>query len=145
MKKLALAATIAFSAFSGAALAESMTVYKSPTCGCCTEWIKIMEKKGHDVKIKHPFNLKGTKEDLGVPMQLESCHTTVIDGYLFEGHIPEQDILAFLANPPEGALGLAVPGMPQMSPGMAPRSKAYSGFKVIGFDKAGRLTLVNKY
>lgn len=145
MKALAFAATLAFSAFSGAAVAESMTVYKSSTCGCCAEWIEIMEAKGHDIKVKHPFNLAGTKRDLGVPKQLESCHTTIIDGYVFEGHIPEVDILAFLANPPANAMGLAVPGMPQLSPGMAPRGKAYDGFKVIGFDKSGKFTLVNQY
>ena len=129
----------------GTAAAESITVYKSPTCGCCAEWVKIMESKGHDVKVKQPFNLQRAKDDLGVPRQLASCHTAVINGYLFEGHIPEQDIVRFLANPPAGAKGLAVPGMPQMSPGMAPPGKRYSGFKVIGFDVNGKFSLVNKY
>lgn len=125
--------------------AESITVYKSPTCGCCTEWIKIMESKGHQVKVEHPFNLQATKDKLGVPKQLGSCHTAVIDGYLFEGHIPERDILRFLASPPAGAKGLAVPGMPQLSPGMAAPGKKYSGFKVIGFDVNGKFSLVNEY
>ena len=136
---------LALSFFVGAVAAESITVYKSPTCGCCTEWVKIMESKGHDVKVEHPFNLQATKADLGVPKRLGSCHTAVIDGYLFEGHIPEQDIVRFLAKPPAGAKGLAVPGMPQISPGMAPPGKAYSGFKVIGFDDNGKLSLVNQY
>jgi len=125
--------------------AESITVYKSPTCGCCSEWIKIMESKGHKVKVEHPFNLQGVKNNLGVPMQVNSCHTAVINGYLFEGHVPEQDILAFLSSPPAGAKGLAVPGMPQMSPGMAPSGKKYSGFRVIGFDANGKFSLVNQY
>jgi hypothetical protein len=125
--------------------AESITVYKSPTCGCCAEWIKIMESKGHKVKVEHPFNLQGEKNNLGVPKQVNSCHTAVINGYLFEGHVPEQDILAFLASPPAGAKGLAVPGMPQMSPGMAPAGKKYSGFRVIGFDANGKFSLVNQY
>ena len=125
--------------------AESITVYKSPTCGCCAEWIKIMESKGHKVKVEHPFNLQGVKNNLGIPRQVNSCHTAVINGYLFEGHVPEQDILAFLASPPAGAKGLAVPGMPQMSPGMAPPGKGYSGFRVIGFDVNGKFSLVNQY
>ena len=136
---------LALSFLASTAAAESITVYKSPTCGCCTEWIKIMESKGHDVKVEEPFNLQSAKDDLGIPRQLASCHTAVINGYLFEGHIPEQDIVQFLANPPAGAKGLAVPGMPQMSPGMAPKGKRYSGFKVIGFDVNGKFSLVNEY
>jgi hypothetical protein len=136
---------LVLSFLAGTAAAESITVYKSPTCGCCVEWIKIMESKGHEVKVEHPFNLQGTKNNLGIPKQVGSCHTAVINGYLFEGHIPEQDILRFLANPPVGAKGLAVPGMPQMSPGMAPPGKGYSGFRVIGFDVNGKFSLVNQY
>ncbi len=136
---------LALSFLVGTATAESITVYKSPTCGCCTEWVKIMESKGHDVKVKQPFNLQRAKDDLGVPRQLASCHTAVINGYLFEGHIPEQDIVRFLENPPAGAKGLSVPGMPQMSPGMVQAGKGYSGFKVIGFDVNGKLSLVNQY
>jgi len=136
---------LALSFLAGIVAAESITVYKSSTCGCCAEWIKIMESKGHDVEVKHPFNLQGAKDDLGVPRQLRSCHTAVINGYLFEGHIPEQDILRFLANPPADAKGLAVPGMPGMSPGMAPQGQAYSGFRVIGFDVNGKFSLVNQY
>lgn len=129
----------------GTVSAESITVYKSASCGCCAEWVKIMESKGHDVTIKHPFNLQRTKDELGVPKQLGSCHTAVINGYLFEGHIPENDILTFLANPPADALGLAVPGMPGNSPGMARKGQSYNGFNVIGFTKSGEFSLVNKY
>lgn len=125
--------------------AENITVYKSRTCGCCNEWIKIMESKGHSVDAKHPMNLERTKENLGVPKQLGSCHTAVINGYVFEGHIPEADILAFLDNPPEGAKGLATPGMPAMSPGMAPEGAEYKDFKVIGFDEQGKFFLFNEY
>ena len=136
---------LALSFFAGTVAAESITVYKSPTCGCCTAWVKIMESKGHDVKVEHPFNLQATKADLGVPKQLSSCHTAVIDGYVFEGHVPEQDIVRFLENPPTGAKGLAVPGMPPMSPGMASPGQPHSGFDVIGFDDNGKLSLVKQY
>ena len=125
--------------------AESITVYKSPTCGCCAEWIKIMESKGHKVKVEHPFNLQGVKNNLGVPKQVNSCHTAVINGYLFEGHIPEQDILAFLASPPAGAKGLAVPGMPPGSPGMEVAGGTVAAYDVIAFDKAGNSEVFASY
>lgn len=127
------------------ALAENITVYKSPTCGCCSEWVKIMEKAGHEVEIHHHDNLQPVKGELGVPTQLGSCHTAVINDYLFEGHIPEEDIISFLENPPEGAKGLAVPGMPARSPGMARPGQSYKDFNVILFDENNRLSLYRKY
>lgn len=125
--------------------AETMTVYKSPTCGCCTEWVEIMEKAGHTVNIMHPTNLQGVKAELGVPRQLGSCHTSLIRGYVFEGHVPEADILAFLENPPEGSRGLAVPGMPGRSPGMARPGQSYADFNVIEFNDSYELKLYNRY
>jgi hypothetical protein len=127
------------------AFAEAITVYKSSTCGCCQEWVGLMESAGHSVTVEHPFSLEKTKQKLGVPKALGSCHTAVINGYLFEGHIPEVDIAAFLAHPPAGARGLAVPGMPANSPGMAAPGRAYQGFKVIGFDDMGHYSLVRQY
>ena len=57
------------------------------------------------------------KAGAGVPLQLQSCHTTLIGEYVFEGHIPADVIVRFLAEKPN-AKGLAVPGMPIGSPGM---------------------------
>jgi hypothetical protein len=67
----------------------------------------------------HPDQLSELKRDLGIPVRYGSCHTGVSkDGYLFEGHVPARYIQQFLANPPDGALGLTVPAMPVGSPGM---------------------------
>jgi hypothetical protein len=140
--RLLLIASIQIFAF---AFAESITVYKSPTCGCCSEWVKIMEKSGHDVTIYHSDDLQPIKSDLGVPSQLGSCHTAVINDYVFEGHIPEEDILNFLANPPEGITGLAVPGMPARSPGMARFGQSFKNFNVVAFDDRNQLSLYRKY
>src|SRR3546814_4862906 len=54
----------------------------------------------------------------GVPQQLSSCHTAVIDGLVFEGHVPIADMKRLLAQRPRGVAGLAVSGMPIGSPGM---------------------------
>jgi len=129
----------------GSVSAEEITLYKSEFCGCCVKWIEIMEKAGHEVTVNHPSDLQGTKQKLGVPETLLSCHTAVIDDYVFEGHVPEQDILNFLASPPSEALGLAVPGMPAMSPGMAPKGQLYKDFPVVIFDKFGNMNLFNRY
>jgi len=97
----------------------TLNVYKEPTCGCCEGWIAHMGENGYSSIIHHPQNIGIVKAELGLRPEWVSCHTAVNeDGYVFEGHIPEKFIDQFLAAPPAGALGLAVPGMPIGGPGM---------------------------
>lgn len=99
--------------------AEQLIVYKSPKCGCCKKWIDHLEDSGFDTQYKHPKDLGAVKERFQVAQAIRSCHTAVSkQGFVFEGHIPARYIQQFLANPPEGAFGLAVPAMPVGSPGM---------------------------
>jgi len=94
-------------------------VYKSPTCGCCGEWIEHLNNSGFTTAAHHPDDLALLKEQKGVGAEYQSCHTAVSQqGYVFEGHVPASVMEEFLAAPPEGAIGLAVPGMPVGSPGM---------------------------
>jgi hypothetical protein len=99
---------------------SSLTVYKTPTCGCCGKWVDYMEKAGFNVSVQELRDLSAIKRDAGVPVTHQSCHTAIadVDGYVFEGHIPAKFVRAFLANPPEDARGLVVPAMPLGSPGM---------------------------
>lgn len=99
------------------ALAADVTVYKSPTCGCCTGWVKHMEKNGFKVKTHDVEDVTPYKQRYGVSPSLASCHTAVVDGYVIEGHVPAGDIRRLLKERPKIA-GLAVPGMPASSPGM---------------------------
>ncbi len=97
----------------------TLNVYKEVTCACCVGWIEHMDEHGYQSTIIHPTDLNRVKLDLGLRPRFHSCHTAVTaSGYIFEGHIPEKYIDKFLANPPENALGLAVPGMPIGGPGM---------------------------
>lgn len=96
-----------------------LMVYKSPTCGCCKEWISHIERAGFTTETRHPANLERFKDQHGIATNLRSCHTAVSPGgYVFEGHIPARYIQQFLDNPPADAIGLSVPGMPVGSPGM---------------------------
>jgi hypothetical protein len=96
-----------------------LDVYKSETCGCCAVWIDLVEEQNFDTTIHHPTDLGAEKQRLGVAPQYQSCHTAVSpEGYVFEGHVPAKFMQKFLAEKPEGAIGLAVPGMPLGSPGM---------------------------
>lgn len=98
----------------------AMTVYKTPTCGCCGKWVDHIEDAGYEVAVKEMDNLSAIKRSSGIAPTHQSCHTAVADegGYVFEGHVPAKYITQFLQDPPAGARGLVVPAMPVGSPGM---------------------------
>lgn len=97
----------------------TLDVHKSRTCQCCQQWVQHMEETGFETQTHHPADLNQVKNDYGIAPEYQSCHTAVTsDGYVFEGHIPARIVRQFLENPPEGAIGLSVPGMPAGSPGM---------------------------
>ena len=95
----------------------TVTVYKSPTCGCCSAWADHLRENGFPVETVDVDDLQAVKAEYGIPPGLQSCHTAVVDGYVVEGHVPADDVKRLLAEHPEAA-GLAVPGMPVGSPGM---------------------------
>jgi hypothetical protein len=98
---------------------QTMTVYKSPSCGCCGDWIEHIENAGSKVIVEHPNDLSALKDKLNIGAQYRSCHTAVTkQGYVFEGHVPARYIQQFLTNPVADSIGLSVPGMPVGSPGM---------------------------
>jgi len=111
-----------------------MTVYKSPTCGCCKEWIKYVETNGFSCKVIERDDLAPIKRQLGVPRNMESCHTAIVGRYLVEGHVPADLIKEVLAKQP-AILGLAVPGMVVGSPGM--ETGPAQPYKVMAFTKDG--------
>ncbi len=102
-----------------------VTVYKSPTCGCCSKWVEHLESNGFVVEAKNSNKLDSIKRELGIEPQFQSCHTAKIGNYVVEGHVPAADIKKMLAEKPD-IDGLAVPGMPMGSPGMeGPRKDNY--------------------
>ena len=99
-----------------AVTAQSIEVFKSPTCGCCGDWVKHLQASGFAVTVRDVGNASA-RARLGIPARLGSCHTAAIGGYAIEGHVPVREIKRLLAEKP-AAKGLAVPGMPIGSPGM---------------------------
>ena len=100
-----------------AALVSEITVFRSPTCGCCGKWIEHAEAAGFQVKDEITEDMSAIKQQYGVPQSLTSCHTTIVGDYVVEGHIPAEDVQRLLTEKPDVA-GIAVPGMPIGSPGM---------------------------
>lgn len=102
---------------SRAQVAPAVEVYKSPTCGCCADWIKHLQANGFaNITVFDAGNAK-KRAEVGMSLRYGSCHTALIDGYVIEGHVPAREIKRLLKERPK-ALGLAVPGMPLGSPGM---------------------------
>ena len=95
----------------------AVTVYKSPTCGCCASWVDHLRENGFTVDVQDVDDLQTVKAEHGIPAALQSCHTAIVDGYVVEGHVPAGDVKRLLVERPDAA-GLAVPGMPVGSPGM---------------------------
>lgn len=100
-----------------AAPAPVIEVYKSASCGCCSEWVKHLQDNGFAVKARNVDNPSDYRDKFGMPQALGSCHTGMVQGYAIEGHVPAADIKRLLADKPK-AIGLAVPSMPMGSPGM---------------------------
>ncbi|MGH8030292.1 MAG: DUF411 domain-containing protein [Arenimonas sp.] len=92
-------------------------VHKSPTCGCCGQWVEHLRKAGFTVQVDDTGDLAAIKERVGVPAAKGSCHTAEVAGYFVEGHVPADDIRRLLKEKP-AARGLTAPGMPMGSPGM---------------------------
>ncbi len=91
-------------------------VWKSPTCGCCRDWVTHLQAHGFQVRV-HDIGNTAARARLKIPLALGSCHTASVGRYAIEGHVPARDVQRLLRERPD-AIGLAVPGMPVGSPGM---------------------------
>lgn len=113
--------------------AETITVWASPDCGCCTGWISYMRGKGYRVVVNNVGDPVPIKISLGIPRALHSCHTAKIGNYIVEGPVPVAAVAKLLEERPE-LKGIALPGMPEGSPGMPGVSGVY---RVFGFSANG--------
>jgi hypothetical protein len=118
-----------------AQMPPAVTVYKSPTCGCCAKWVEHVRKAGFAVTVKDVPNVGEVKSANGVPVDLASCHTALVGGYVVEGHVPA-DVMQKLLKEKPAVAGIAVAGMPVGSPGMeGSHSERYD---VVAFEKGGK-------
>ena len=114
-----------------------LTVYKDAGCGCCSLWVKHMESNGFTASVSDSPDMPAVKAKHGVPASLRSCHTSIVDGYVIEGHVPAAYVRRLLKERPAIA-GIGVPGMPIGSPGMEMAGVKPQSFDVFSFDRTGR-------
>jgi len=118
-----------------AQMLPAVTVYKSPTCGCCAKWVEHVRKAGFAVTVKDVPNVGEVKSASGVPPELASCHTALVGGYVVEGHVPADVVQKLLKENP-AVVGMAVAGMPMGSPGM--EGSYTDRYNVVAFEKSGK-------
>lgn len=114
---LASAALMAASSLAHASGA-AIIVYQDPNCGCCTGWVEHMRESGFGITAIKTADMASVKQKLGVPSQLGSCHTGVVEatGQVVEGHVPANAVKKLLAD--SSVKGVSAPGMPLNAPGM---------------------------
>ncbi|HLU26696.1 MAG TPA: DUF411 domain-containing protein [Longimicrobiales bacterium] len=96
---------------------DVITVYMSPTCGCCGKWVEHLRNAGFQVSVTEVMDVRPVKSRYGIAPEHWSCHTATVGDYVIEGHVPAADIARMLTDKPQ-IRGIAVPGMPIGSPGM---------------------------
>ena len=116
----------------------ALVTYKDPNCGCCHKWVEYMRAKGYRVTA-NDLDIAPIKKKYGIAANLQSCHTTIVDGLIIEGHVPETDMVRLLRDRPSGVVGLTIPGMPASAPGMD--LTPFQPYTVLAFDKAGKTTV----
>ena len=122
----------------------AITVYKSASCGCCAKWVDHLKANGFTPAVHDDENMDAIKDEMGVPAGVRSCHTALLGRYLVEGHVPAADLRRLLAEKPAVA-GLAAPGMPGGSPGMAVPGAPHEPFEVLAFTRDGKTTVFARH
>lgn len=126
-----------------ATLSSEMSIYRSPTCGCCEKWLEHVKSHHFIVKDIISDDMQAIKKRFGIPDKLASCHTAIVGGYVIEGHVPATDIEKLLHDKPN-IIGLSAPGMPMGSPGME-MGNQQDYYETVTFDKAGNVTTFTKH
>lgn len=144
--RLLLRRTLPIALFAALALnaaPPAIQVYKTKTCGCCGKWVEHLKANGFNATVTDVPSTAEYRQKYGVPDQLASCHTAVVNGYTVEGHVPAADIHKLLKSRP-AAKGIAVPAMPIGSPGMEQGDRR-APYSVLLFDAKGKISEFTKY
>tara|TARA_X000001036_G_scaffold378558_1_gene368960 strand:+ start:374 stop:856 length:483 start_codon:yes stop_codon:yes gene_type:complete len=96
---------------------QIIEVFKTPSCGCCYGYVLFLEEEKFKVKQTDMRSLHAIKQKYNIPVEMQSCHTTIMGKYFIEGHVPIEAINKLLKEQPD-IDGIALPGMPVGTPGM---------------------------
>jgi hypothetical protein len=126
------------------ATGPAMTIYRSASCGCCTQWGEHIAAAGFLINDHVREDMDRVKQAYGIAPDQASCHTAIVQGYVIEGHVPASSIQRLLAERPD-IRGLAVPEMPIGSPGMEVKGRTADPFAVMAIGHDGSTTVFERY
>ncbi len=121
LKQITIALLLGLASIAATQAATMVTVYKSPTCGCCEKYVDYLRDNGFVVEANNETDMSAIKKRYGMA-SVASCHTALVNGYVVEGHVPVAAIRKLLKEKP-AIVGISAPGMPQNSPGMGEMKK----------------------
>lgn len=125
---------------------RDFVMWHNPGCGCCLQWGKRVEAAfKRKLPVIEAADLAAIKRARGVPEDLQSCHTSLIHGYVIEGHVPPADIARLVKSRSRIVRGLAVPGMPAGSPGMDVGHDHKEPYQVLAFGQGGKRSVFASY
>jgi hypothetical protein len=97
-----------------------IVTYRDPGCGCCEGWVAAARKARYSVEM-HELERSVRMRRFGLTDATAGCHTSLVGGYIVEGHVPLEQVGRLLRERPH-IRGITAPGMPTGVPGMdAPR------------------------
>ena len=96
---------------------QIVEVFKTPSCGCWDGYVLFLEEEKFKVKQTDMRSLHTIKQKYNIPVEMQSCHTTIMGKYFIEGHVPFEAVNKLLKEQPD-IDGIALPGMPIGTPGM---------------------------
>lgn len=129
---------------SAAGGSQTVTLYKSPTCGCCSDWGDQMAGQGFNVKNNLTVNMAAVFAEHGITPELQSCHLAVVGDYVVVGHVPPAEVVRLLESG-EPVKGLTAPGMPTGSPGMEMPNGREDPYQVLVLDLDGGVRPLARY
>lgn len=122
----------------------TVTVYKTPTCGCCSLWVDHMAENGFPTRTYDVESTAQIREQNGMPATVGSCHTAIVDGYVVEGHVPAETVKRLISEKPD-IVGITVPGMPIGSPGMEVTGRDADPYDVLAVNADGGTEVYAEY
>ena len=88
---------------------NKMQIFQPITSTCPQSWLDEMKNVAKDVEIITVNSNKNIKNEVGIPSQIQSCNTSFLNDYVFEGNVPSLAIKDFFKNIPKNAIGLSLP------------------------------------
>ena len=106
MQKIILATLFSLSLYGET---QTIQIFKPITSTCPQSWLDDIKKEVDEVNIVSLMDVKNLKKEIGIPKEIQSCNTSILNDYVFEGNVPSLAIKDFFKNIPKNAIGLSLP------------------------------------